>query len=73
MSNNHHSMDEDNVNDFLYGSDAPEDSYGTTTKLNNKKKVSEDDDEIYEQYNEQLIREQPLIQTLLLMKIKKEL
>ncbi|KAI8097575.1 Fip1 motif-domain-containing protein [Halteromyces radiatus] len=49
----HQPMEEDDVDDFLYGSDAPEDNYGTTTKSANKK-INEEDDEIYEQYNESL-------------------
>ncbi|CAO3581921.1 unnamed protein product [Absidia cylindrospora] len=47
MSNNSLPMEDDDVDDFLYGSDALEGNYGTTSKLATKKnKETEEDDEI---------------------------
>jgi hypothetical protein len=37
MNGNNHAMDEDEVDDFLYGSDASESKYGTTSKSASKK------------------------------------
>ncbi|SAM04133.1 hypothetical protein [Absidia glauca] len=49
--NKNDAMDKDDVDDFLYGSDASEENYGITSKPATKKNTDEDD-EIYEQYNE---------------------
>ncbi|KAI8340309.1 Fip1 motif-domain-containing protein [Chlamydoabsidia padenii] len=49
--NKNNTMEEDDVDEFLYGSDGSEDNYGITSKPATKKNT-EEDEEIYEQYNE---------------------